>query len=223
MDLGSDDGAYESWVDQHLEQEGTMPKVEKMTIQYDDGTGETWHQDGGWAHDPNPIHAILKAEAERYQPLIVALNWGAPLWGPAEWEFETSGGGLTHATASWVDTNGDRSAWIAIDDNNGDVMIGAYWGPEIEDMVFEAHLVEGERIESFGPARRGLIAAKASMAVAAIKTLINCGHTEHDLIEETWHEDDETMEQVRKCRVCGRQATMLGTLVYEMPDRKDWS
>jgi hypothetical protein len=202
----------------------TMPQAKRMTIEYDNDAEETWTPETGWVETrpKNQIQDYWAREADKYLPSINHLNAVAPVtWPGGEWGFETSGGGLCHASVYWVDANGNTRAWIAIDDNDGRIMIGAYWGEDIEDMVYEGY-VETTIKDMVEYGFFSQIARHAQAAMKTIEERINCTHWDQKVVEDTWHEDEEVMDQVRECTKCKRRATFTGRLVYGQVGMEEW-
>jgi hypothetical protein len=102
-------------------------------------------------------------------------------------------------------------------------MIGAYWGEDIEEMVYEGYVET--RLE--GMVEYTLfsqVATHARSAMQAIEQRIDCTHQGGVLVVSSdWHEDEEVMSEVRECRKCKRRATFTGSLVYGQVARGEWS
>lgn len=153
--------------------------ITKVTVTYDDGSNTTLEGYRGYTtadYQASIIHntrygMYMDKEEERYETLIDHLNMGVGTPNDTSFFLDQTGGGMTHA--GWyhgeVD-DPDKFAWVAIDDNNEGIMIGAYVGEDLCDDVYSHVLWPGteRNVEDLGAYEVSLVVEHARAAVAAV-------------------------------------------------------
>ena len=106
----------------------------------------------------------LDREAARYADLLNALNDGVPVPN-GKWILDQTGGGMTHA--AWYGT-ADKPAWVAIDDNDQYITIGAYVGDEVNEMVYDETLYTDSAVENLTSDEAAQILVYTDQALHAV-------------------------------------------------------
>ena len=237
IDWSEAQDAYESERDQQLEEEH-RPQLDKeqamrptkMSIEYPDGSGETWLPDGGWKkNEPTQaekFHDFIDKEAIRYANLLAALNdsqRGVKTLDGKPFVLEHSGGGMTHAgwyMADPDDPSGPALASVLIDDNQEGIMTGAYVGEE-QVMPYLDTYVLARTVEGLSGMNLHEVVLRAQIAMRKVDEYLNCTHPEpHKVLTDDWSEDQEVMARVVQCPKCERTGTFMGTL--EFTDDENW-